>query len=210
MTRFNSRRTVMTLLVALGAAASLSGCFPLVAAGAAGGALVATDRRTSGTQLEDQGIEMRAGKVLRNSPVEPAHIDVTSYNRRVLLTGEVPNEQDKQLAEQLVSRVENVQAIVNELQVGENASLTQRSSDTLITGRVKASFVDARDLYANAFKVVTENGTVYLMGRVTQREAERATDIARSISGVRRVVRIFDIVGEADLLQQEVPQQPAK
>jgi len=210
MTTFNSRRTVMTLLAALGAAASLSGCFPLVAAGAAGGALVATDRRTSGTQLEDQGIEMRANKVLRNSPVEPAHIDVTSYNRRVLLTGEVPTAQDKQLAEQLVSRVENVNAIVNELQVGENASLTQRSSDTLITGRVKASFVDAKDLYVYDFKVVTESGTVYLMGRVTQREAERATDIARSVSGVQRVVRIFDIVGEADLLQQEVPQQPAK
>lgn len=210
MTAFNSRRTVMALLAALGAAASLSGCIPLMVGGAAGSALVVTDRRTSGAQLEDQGIEMRANKVLRNSPVEPAHIDVTSYNRRVLLTGEVPNAQDKQLAEQLVSRVENVGAIVNELQVGENSSLTQRSSDTVITGRIKASFVDAKDLYANAFKVVTESGTVYLMGRVTQREADRATDIARSISGVQRVVRIFDIVGEADLLQQEVPQQPAK
>ncbi|MDR3452451.1 MAG: BON domain-containing protein [Rhodoferax sp.] len=210
MTAFNPKRVAMTLALALGAAASLSGCFPLVVGGAAGGALVATDRRTSGTQLDDQGIEMRANKVLRNSPVEPAHIDVTSYNRRVLLTGEVPNEQDKQQAERLVSRVENVQSIVNELQVGENASLTQRSSDTVITGRVKASFVDAKDLYANAFKVITERGTVYLMGRVTQREAERASDIARSVSGVQRVVRIFEIVGETDLLQQEVPQQPVK
>lgn len=210
MTTLNPKRAAMTLALALAAAASLSGCFPLVAAGAAGGALVATDRRSAGTQLVDQQIELAANKVLRNSPVEPAHIDVTSYNRRVLLTGEVPNEQGKQLAEQLVSRVENVGSIVNELQVGPNASLTQRSSDTLITGRVKASFVDARDLYANAFKVVTENGTVYLMGRVTQREAERATDIARSVSGVQRVVRIFDIVGETELLQQEVPQQPAK
>ena len=210
MKNFNSRRTAMAMLAALGAAASLSGCVPLVLGGAAGGALVATDRRTSGTQLEDQGIELRANKVLRNSPVEPAHIDVTSYNRRVLLTGEVPNAQDKQLAEQLVSRVENVNAIVNELQIGENASFSQRSSDTLITGKVKASLVDAKDLYANAFKVVTENGTVYLMGRVTQREAERASDIARSVSGVQRVVRIFDIVPEASLLQQEVPQTPAK
>lgn len=210
MKDFNSRRTVMAVLAALCAAASLSGCVPLVLGGAAGGALVVTDRRTSGTQLDDQGIELRANKVLRNSPVEPAHIDVTSYNRRVLLTGEVPNAQDKQLAEQLVSRVENVNAIVNELHIGENASFSQRSSDTLITGKVKASIVDARDLYANAFKVITENGTVYLMGRVTQREAERATDIARSVSGVQRVVRIFDIVPEASLLQQEVPQTPAK
>jgi osmotically-inducible protein OsmY len=209
MTTFNSRRMALAVLAALGAA-SLSGCFPLVAAGAAGGALVATDRRSAGTQLVDQQIELAANKALRNSAVEPAHIDVTSYNGRVLLTGEVPNAQDKQLAGQLVSRVENVNSIVNELQLGENASLTQRSSDTLITGKVKASFVDAKDLYANAFKVVTENGTVFLMGRVTQREAERATDIARSVSGVQRVVRIFDIVPEANLLQQEVPQPPAK
>jgi osmotically-inducible protein OsmY len=210
MNDFNFRRGAIAVLAALGAMASLSGCVPLVVGGAAGGALVATDRRTSGTQLEDQGIELRANKALRNSSVEPAHIDVTSYNRRVLLTGEVPNAQDKQLAEQLVSRVENVNAIVNELHIGENASFTQRSSDTLITGQVKASLVDAKDLYANAFKVVTENGTVYLMGRVTQREAERASDIARSISGVQRVVRIFDIIPEASLLQQEVPQIPAK
>ncbi|TAM47884.1 MAG: BON domain-containing protein [Burkholderiaceae bacterium] len=210
MKNCNSRRAAMATLAALGAVASLSGCVPLVVGGVAGGALVATDRRTSGTQLEDQGIELRANKVLRNSSLEPAHIDVTSYNRRVLLTGEVPSEKDKQLAGQLVSRVENVNAIVNELHIGENASFSQRSSDTLITGRVKASLVDAKDLYANAFKVVTENGTVYLMGRVTQREAERATDIARSVSGVQRVVRIFDIVDEANLLQQEVPQTPAK
>ncbi len=210
MTSFKSKRLVLTALMALGTAASLSGCFPVVVAGAAGGALVATDRRSAGIQLVDQEIELKANKALRNSPLEPAHIDVTSYNRRVLLTGEVPTDQDKQLAAQLVSRVENVGSVVNELEVGFNASLTQRSSDSVITGRIKASFVDAKDLSASAFKVVTENGVVYLMGRVTQREADRATDIARSISGVQRVVRIFDIVGEADLLQQEVPQQPAK
>ena len=210
MKNFNSRRAAIATLAALGAAVSLSGCIPLVLGGAAGGTLVATDRRTAGTQLEDQGIELRANKVLRNSRLEPAHIDVTSYNRRVLLTGEVLNEQDKQLAGQLVSRVENVNAIVNELHIGENASFSQRSSDTLITGKVRASFVDAKDLYANAFKVVTENGTVYLMGRVTKREAERASDIARSVSGVQRVVRIFDIVDEANLMQQEMPQTPAK
>ena len=210
MKNFNSRRTAIATLAALGAAASLSGCIPLVLGGAAGGTLVATDRRTAGTQLEDQGIELRANKVLRNSRLEPAHLDVTSYHRRVLLTGEVLNEQDKQLAGQLVSRVENVNAIVNELHIGENASFSQRSSDTLITGKVRASLVDAKDLYANAFKVVTENGTVYLMGRVTKREAERASDIARSVSGVQRVVRIFDIVDEANLMQQEVPQAPAK
>ncbi|MBU6502241.1 MAG: BON domain-containing protein [Burkholderiales bacterium] len=205
MTSFKSKRLVLTALMALGTAASLSGCFPVVAAGAAGGALVATDRRSAGIQLVDQEIELKANKALRNSPLEPAHIDVTSYNRRVLLTGEVPTDQAKQQAAQLVSGVENVGSVVNELEVGFNASLTQRSSDAVITGRIKASFVDAKDLSASAFKVVTENGVVYLMGRVTQREADRATDIARSISGVQRVVQIFDIVDDAHLMQQDAP-----
>ena len=210
MTNFDSKRWVLAGLMALGTVASLSGCFPLVAAGAAGGALVATDRRSAGTQLVDQQIELAANKALRNSAVEPAHIDVTSYSRRVLLTGEVPTDQGKQLAGQLVSRVDNVSSVVNELQIGFNASLTQRSSDSLITGKVKASFVDAKDLNVNAFKVVTEMGNVYLMGRVTKREADRATDIARSVSGVQRVVQIFDIVDDAHLQQQDAPQSPAQ
>jgi len=132
---------------------------------------------------------------------ERSHVSVTSYNRQVLLTGEVPSERDKQLAEQIAGRVENVRAIVNELGVMGNSSLPQRSSDTLITAKVRASLVDDRELSAPAFRVVTERGTTYLMGRVTQREADRATQIARTVGGVQRVVRIFEIIGEDELRQ---------
>ena len=196
-------------IAAIGAlAASLQACAPLIIGSAmVGGTLVATDRRTSGTQLEDEGIELRSLNRIRENFVERAHINVNSYNRQVLLTGEVPTEQDKRLVEQVVSRVENVQKIVNELGVLGNSSLSQRSSDTLVTARVKAGFVDAKDLFANAFKVVTERGTTYLMGRVTQREAARATEITRAVSGVQRVVRIFEIISEEEM-QRMLPQPP--
>jgi osmotically-inducible protein OsmY len=167
--------------------------------GAMVGSLMATDRRTSGTQIDDEGIELRAGSRVRENLGDRVRVNVTSYNRQVLLTGEVPSAQDKQLVEQVVSRVENVRSIVNELAILGNATLTQRSSDALVTGRVKAGMVDAKDLFANAFKVVTERGTTYLMGRVTQREADRATDIARATPGVQKVVRVLEIISEEEL-----------
>lgn len=178
---------------------TLTACFPLVVGGMAGGALVATDRRTSGAQLEDEGIELRAASRIRGNVGDRVHVNLTSYNRQVLLTGEVPSAQDKQLVEQIVSRVENVTSVVNELAVMGNSTLTQRSSDTLVTGRVKAMLVDARDLSLNAFKVVTERGTTYLMGRVTQREADRATEVVRSTPGVQKVIRMFEIISEEEL-----------
>ena len=192
------------LVLALGAAAvvgtSLTACFPLLAGGAlAGGALVAIDRRTSGAQLEDEGIELRAMSRLRDNIGSRARVSATSYNRQVLLTGEVLNEQDKKLVEQVVTRVENVTGVVNALDIINSPTLVQRSSDVLITGQVKALLIDSRDIYANAFKVVTERGTVYLMGRVTQREADRATEIARGARGVQKVVRILDIISEGEL-----------
>ncbi|WBY00388.1 BON domain-containing protein [Ramlibacter tataouinensis] len=180
-------------------AATLSACTPLVLGGAAVGTLVALDRRTSGAQLEDEGIELRAASRIRDALGERAHVNVSSYNRQVLLTGEVPSEADKQQVAQIVSRVENVKGIYNELGVMGNSSLSQRSSDTLVTGKVKASLVDARDLSVNAFRVITERGTVYMMGRVTQREADRASQIARTVGGVQRVVRLFDIISEEEL-----------
>ncbi|HSV34690.1 MAG TPA: BON domain-containing protein [Ramlibacter sp.] len=195
----NRKSLVLTSLAAALLAGALSGCAPLILGGAAVGAIVTFDRRTSGAQLEDEGIELRGASRLREAVGERSHINITSYNRQVLLTGEVPNEQAKQQAEQLVSRVENVRGIVNELLVMPNTTLAQRSSDTLVTGKVKASLVDERDLYVGAFKVVTERGVVYLMGRVTQREADKATQIARTISGVQRVVRIFEIISEEEL-----------
>ena len=194
-----SLRFAAASLAAAAFAATLSACTPLVLGGAAVGTLVALDRRTSGTQLEDEGIELRAAARLRDAMGERSHVNISSYNRQVLLTGEVPTEADKQQAGQIVSRVENVKGIYNELGVMGNSSLTQRSSDTLTTGKVKASLVDDRELSANAFRVITERGTVYLLGRVTQREADRATSIARSVGGVQRVVRLFDIISEEEL-----------
>jgi osmotically-inducible protein OsmY len=191
--------------------AGLSGCFPVLVGGAVMGGLVATDRRTSGTVVEDEGIELRSSSRVREALGERGHINITSYNRQVLITGEVPSAQDKQLVEQIVSRVDNVRNIVNELAVMGNASLTQRSSDSLITGRVKASLVDAKDLFSNAFKVVTERGTTYVMGRVTAREAKRATEVVSSTSGVQKVVRIFEIISEEELARMlPPPAEPAK
>ena len=190
-----------TLYLVLGAAIAggLSACAPVMIGSAVMGSLVATDRRTAGAQLEDEGIELRAQSRLRETLGDRAHVNVTSYNRQVLLTGEVPSAQDRQLAEQLVTKVENVRSTVNELAVLGNTTLSQRSADVLVTGRVRAGLVDGKDLFANAFKVVTERGTVYLMGRVTQREADRATEIVRSTTGVQKVVRLLEIITEDEL-----------
>ena len=202
---YPTRRLVSLLALTVGLSTGLTACFPIIMGGAVMSGFVATDRRTSGAQLEDEGIELRAANRISDNLGDRAHVNVTSYNRRVLLTGEVPSAQDRQLVEQVVTRVDNVQSVVNELVVLGTSTLTQRSSDSLVTGRVKAGFVDAKDLFANAYKVVTERGTVFLMGRVTQREADRATDIARSTSGVQKVVRVFEIISE-DELRNMLPQ----
>lgn len=200
------RSFLLTALAAATLAAALSGCAPLILGGAAVGALVTMDRRSPGAQLDDETIELRGASRLREALGDGVHVNINSYNRQVLLTGEVPNEAAKQTAEQVVSRVDNVKGIVNELTVMSSTTLAQRSSDTLVTAKVRASLVDARDLYVSAFRVVTERGTVYLMGRVTQREADRATQMVRNIPGVQRVVRIFEIITEEDL-QRLAPQQ---
>ncbi len=183
-------------------AGALAGCAPLLIGGAAVGTMMmATDRRTSGAQIDDETIELRAAARLREAFGDQAHINITSYNRQVLLSGEVPSDAAKQQAEQIVSRVDSVRSVVNELARMTPTSLAQRSGDVLITGKVRASFVDASDLQATVFKVVTERGTVYLMGRVTQRESDRATQITRQIGGVQRVVRMFEVVTAEDLRQ---------
>jgi osmotically-inducible protein OsmY len=192
------------LATMLSAATLMSACTPLLVGGAMiGGAMVVTDRRTSGTQLEDQGIEIKASNRLRETLGDRGRVSTTSYNRMVLLTGEVPSDADKTAAEQAVARVDNVRATVNELTVlGSGAfasSLANRSNDLILSGKVKATFVDAKDLHANAFKVVTDRGVVYLMGRVTEREADRASELTRSINGVQKVVRVFEIITEAEL-----------
>ena len=196
------------LSVCLGAA--LSACAPMMVGGAVMGTLMATDRRTSGMQVEDEGIELKGASRIRETLGERGHVNVTSYNRQVLLTGEVSGEQDKQAVEQILSKVENVRSVVNELGILENSTLSQRSSDALVTGKVKASMVDAQDLFANSFKVVTERGTTYLMGRVTQREANRATDLVRSIDGVKKVVRVVEIISEEELQRLQPKPAPAE
>jgi osmotically-inducible protein OsmY len=193
------RIAAATLAVAaLGA--TLSACAPLVVGGAAVTALVAVDRRTSGAQLDDQAIELRASNRIKDEIGDArARFAVTSYNRRVLLTGEAASEAIKTQITQIVSGVDNVREVINELGVTNSPSFKERATDTLITGRVKASLVDAKDLSASAFKITTERGTVYLMGRVTQREADRATDIARNTQSVSRVVRVLEIITEQEL-----------
>lgn len=190
---------------------TVSACAPLMMGGAAvGSALVATDRRTSGAQLDDQTIELRAANRLRDQMGTRARMDVTSYNRRVLLTGEVASARDKELAGQIVAQVANVANVVNELDVANSPTLRERTADTLLTGRVKAAMLDAKDLSANSFKVVTNRGTVFLMGRVTQREADRATEIVRNTSSVQRVVRVLEIISDEELSRLQPQSAPAK
>ena len=202
-----TRRTVCTVLAAAALATGLSACAPLIVGGAVVGGVMAVDRRTTGTQIEDEGIELRAANRIRETLGDRVHVNVTSYNRQALLTGEVPNAQDRQTVEQIVSQVENTRSVVNDLAVMPNTTLGQRSNDTFITGKVRASLVDAQDISANSFKVVTERNLVYLMGRVSQREANRATEIARGVSDVRKVVRVFEIVSEEEL--RRIAPQPA-
>ena len=204
-------RLTLAVLSVAAAAATLSACAPLAVGGAAlTGAMVAGDRRSSGSQLDDQGIELRASNRLKDELGDAhARYAISSYNRRVLLTGEASSEAVKTKITQIVSGVENVREVINELGVTNSPSLKERASDTLITGRVKASLVDAKDLSASAFKVVTERGTVYLMGRVTQREADRATDIARNTQSVMRVVRVLEIISEQELANLGALKQPA-
>jgi osmotically-inducible protein OsmY len=183
---------------------SLSGCAALVVGGVmAGSVMVATDRRSSGSQLNDEGIEIRSANRLKEKFGERGNFSVTSYNGSVLLTGEVAGSSDKLVAEQLVFQVENVKFVLNELTIaGSTSTLKERSNDTFITSRVKASLIEEKELPSNAFKVVTERGVVYLLGRVTQREAALGTEIARAVSGVVKVVRSFEIISEEEAKQK--------
>jgi osmotically-inducible protein OsmY len=197
----------MVLAATLGGA--LGGCAALLVGGAVGGVLVYQDRRTSGTVVDDEGLEAKSATRIRDTIGDRGHINVTSYNRVLLVTGEVPTEADKAAVGAALERMENVKGVLNELVVGPNSSLGDRSNDALITSKVKASLVDARDIFANAYKVVTERGVVYLMGIVTEREAERGAQIARGVSGVKKVVTAFDIVSEAELARLQPAPAPA-
>ena len=191
--------TALVGALAVATLGSLQGCIALVAGGAVAGGLSLNDRRTGGAQIEDQSIELKSGGRIRDAIGDKGHINVTSYNRIALITGEVPADADKAAAEKAVAGIEGVTNVVNELEVGPNSTLSTRSSDTVITTRVKSALIDAKDIQSSAIKVVTERGNVYLMGRVSEREATRAADIARSQPSVLKVVRVFEILTDEQL-----------
>ena len=191
--------TALVGTLAVASLASLQGCIALVGAGAVGAGMSFNDRRTGGAQIEDQSIELKSGPRIREAIGDKGHINVTSYNRIALITGEVPEEADKAAVEKAVAGIEGVTNAVNELEVGPNSTISTRSSDTVITGRVKSALIDAKDIQSGAIKVVTERGNVYLMGRVSEREATRAADIARAQPSVLKVVRVFEILTDEQL-----------
>ncbi|MCT9810534.1 BON domain-containing protein [Acidovorax sp. Be4] len=203
-------RAMCSVLACVALGGALSACVPLVVGGGmVAGSLMAVDRRTAGTQVEDESIELKANARIRETFNDKARISVTSYNRQVLLTGEVGNAQDKDKLTRLIEAVDNVRSVVNETSVAPfTATLSQRSADTFITGKVRASLLDAKDLQASAFKVVTENKVVYLMGIVTPREAKRAAEIARGVNDVTKVVRVFEVVSEDELARYQPKPAP--
>jgi osmotically-inducible protein OsmY len=186
-------------------AIGLAGCFPVVATGVVTGALSVSDRRTTGAQAEDQAIEIKAFNRFRERfKSSQISLSVVSFNRIALVTGYVPDEATKAEAARLVSSIENVRNSLNEVVVGLPPSIRTYGSDTILTTRVKASMLEAKDLQAQVIKVYTESSTVFLMGIVTEREANRAADIASRVSGVRRVVRAFETISEADLSRMQL------
>jgi osmotically-inducible protein OsmY len=177
----------------------LGGCFTAAVVGMGAGVMMATDRRTSDTQVADEAIELRSGNRVSEKFGDKVHVNATSYNRTVLLTGEVPDAATRTEVEKLVDGVPNVKAVANELQVSGISSLAARSSDVYLTSKVKARFVDTGKFSANHVKVVSESGTVYLMGIVTQTESDAASEIARTTGGVLKVVRLFEIQSDDDI-----------
>ena len=194
-------RPLATVLLCSATALSLQGCIEMAIGTAVVGTLAATDRRTLGAQTEDKEIVIKAETRIPQLVGNSGHVNIASLNRKVLLTGEVRDEAMKSLVEREVQAISGVATVVNELLVGGPSDYTSRSTDTLITGKVKASFVDEKNLYANSIKVVTERGIVYLLGRVTPREADLATEIARGVSGVQKVVKVFELITEDELRQ---------
>lgn len=194
----NKRSFLMNAFYKLVLASVLSSqiiaCVPVIVGGAAAGGAVAADRRTSGIYVEDENIELKAVKHMETTLGEAAHVNVTSYNRNVLLTGEVPDQAAKASAENFVKSIQNVRAITNEIVVGPKTSISSRSNDTYLTSKVKTKFVTENQFPANIVKIVTENSVVYLLGIVNKTEADAAAEIARNTDGVDKVVKVFEYV----------------
>ncbi|SHH46411.1 BON domain-containing protein [Massilia sp. CF038] len=192
------RRGAQAILVAA-LMGSLSGCVGLVVGGAVAAGAAATDRRTLGAQADDKSISIKADLRVPKIAGPDAHVNANSFNRMVLLTGEVKDEETKARVAREVKAIDGVLSVANELEVAGPASYTSRSNDALITTKVKASLVDMKTISATSFKVVTERGVVYLMGRVTEREGQVASDVARGVSGVAKVVKMFEYITEEEM-----------
>lgn len=205
-----SKRIVTVICTAVLGTAGLTACVPLMMGGAAVMTTnVALDRRTAGAQVDDQAIQLKTRNSLNDALSEQANVNINSYNRRVLLTGEVPNAVERQKAAQLAGEVENVRSVFNELVVAPASTYSERSQDTWITGKVRAEILRADNLPSKSMQVTTERGVVYLQGLVTPREADLAAQTARSVGGVEKVVRIFEIISEAEL-QKNLQEREAR
>jgi osmotically-inducible protein OsmY len=185
------RRSAGALLCA-GWLSLLPGCVPLVATGVGTGALMAENRRTTGAQIDDDAIEAKITWRIGDHFGRDTHVDVTSFNRIVLLVGSVPDESARQEIERIARSADNVRAVQNELSIGPPPPVAEDAHDAYVTSKIKALFLDSGKFYPNHVKVNTEGTTVYLMGLVKHKEADEATEIARSVSGVNKVVRIFE------------------
>jgi osmotically-inducible protein OsmY len=204
------RSLASTLLLAAALAGSLSACVPVVITGVGAGVLMASDRRTSGTYVEDEEIELKVSNRVSEKIGNQVHLNATSFNRKVLLTGEAPTAEIKAQIKTIAANVPNVTGVIDEVQLAGISSLTARSNDTVITSKVKARFVDASKFSAQHVKVVTEAGVVYLVGIVTQREADAAIEITRTTSGVRKVVNVMEIISETQARQIDNRQATSK
>jgi len=200
-------RKALAVSVLLGATAlpMLQGCLPVVAASAvSGGALATLDRRSLGTQTDDETVEWKASSRVGEKFSDNVHLNFTSYNRKVLVTGEVPSEEVKGEIERIVAGIPQVQGVYNELAVAPVTSFSTRSNDSYITTRVKSRFVDSGKFSAVHVKVVTEASVVYLLGLVTQREADSAIQVARTTSDVKKVVNLLEIISDAKARELDV------
>jgi len=191
MSKLSLRELTLVALLGLGAT-QLSGCVPVVAVGAGAGILMAEDRRTSGTYLMDEEIELKAGSHIRDAFGKEVHASVTSFNRRVLLTGEAPNDEIRAKVKELVAAVPNVKEVQNEMVIGGVSTFGARSNDTYLTAKVKTRLFDDRRFNANHVKVVTEAGTTFLMGIVKREEGDAAATVAAKTKGVTKVVKVFE------------------
>lgn len=192
-------RLTLTLLLAALLTPVLSGCFPAIVAGTAAGVISLHDRRSTGTQTDDETTEWKAAGRIPKEYKEKARVSFISYNRRVLITGEVPSEEARQSIEQQTRQIEGVRDVYNELTVGTPATLSMRSNDTFLESKVKARLVDSRQISAHHVKVVAERGQVYLMGVVTNLEAKVAITVARTTAGVVKVINIMEILSDEEI-----------